>query len=91
MRGGDNMGTKDYFLLLESAKSHLEDIKRLEQKLPNNDHLHIKISQKIRYFSIDIQSSLDFIAYDFFELYSQPIFLEHGRLGRGGAQADTVL
>lgn len=69
---------KDYFKLISSAKSHIEEIKNLQENLPNNDHLYLKLSMEIRYCLSDLQSALDYFAYDLFMVYQYPKLVKKG-------------
>ena len=69
---------KDYFLLISSAKEHIENIKIIQENLQNKDYLYVNLNMEIRYCLSDLQSSLDYYAYELFMNFQYPKLLDDG-------------
>lgn len=69
---------KDYFKLISFAKGHVENIKTLQEDLPNKDHLYLYLNMEIRYCLSDLQSALDYFAYTLFMKYQYPRLVKQG-------------
>lgn len=67
------MTKKQYHLMLDSALAHLNEIKEKTSKINSSEDPTVYFSQKIRYFVIDMESALDYIAFDLFNAYFLPI------------------
>lgn len=69
---------KDYFKLISFAKGHVENIKTLQEDLPNKDYLYLYLNMEIRYCLSDLQSALDYFAYTLFMKYQYPRLIKQG-------------
>lgn len=63
------INTEDYQYMLESAKEHLDELPTLYKNCLKEDEVPKRLTNKIRYFLTDIESSLDYIAFRIFNSY----------------------
>lgn len=73
------MTKKQYNLMLDSAKNHLEKTIEIISQYKISEEPSIYLSQNIRYFAVDIESALDYIAYDLFNAYFLPVMKEENK------------
>lgn len=72
------MSNSDYIYMLESAKDHLDEIEKIYTQCLKSDFVPKSLTNKIRYFLLDIESALDYISFVVFNKYCLPSLLEKG-------------